>query len=570
MLKRVLAFFKPVIVFFTPPVFAGDEEKSRRAAYAHWISLAFMVAALFFEIIIRNTRTAEALGFLDLALIGIALVGLLCWWLVRRGYVMVTSILLVVIIWTASNGIASDYGIRDASFILNFATIAMAALLLGWVATLFVGILSIISAIVLSNAEAAGQIATRAYPVTNFAQDVSVVILLATAFVALLISGLERAVKRSRASLKELEASNAELSLAQADLNAQSAELLTSNEMLRNRTERLRAVAEVARTATSVQNFNRLLPLVTSIISKQIGYYHVGIFLVDENKEYAILRSANTDGGLRMLARGHRLKVGEQGIVGFVTQTGNPRIALDVGKDAVFFNNPDLPETRSELALPLKVSGEIIGALDLQSLEPNAFNEDDISLLTILADQIAISIQNAFSLEQAQRALREAEIASSQVTGVVWKGYAEALQIKGYRYDGIKSEALKEASKSKKENEGLLIPVRLRGQTIGRLKLKASDRSREWTTDEIAIIEATAERMALALDGARLLEDAQKRAARETFLSQMGTKLGASFQLDSILRDTVEELGQTLKGSTVTFQLVNPSAPPHLEMKDES
>jgi GAF domain-containing protein len=443
----------------------------------------------------------------------------------------------------------------------------MAALLLGWVATIFVGILSIISAFVIANAEAAGQIANRAYPVTNFAVDVSVVFILATAFVALLISGLERAVKRSRTSLKELEASNTELSLAQADLNARSAELVETNKILQDRTERLRAVAEVARIATSVQNFDHLLPLISTVISKQLDYYHVGIFLVDENKEYAILRSANTEGGARMLARGHRLKVGEQGIVGFVTQTGRARIAVDVGKDAVFFNNPDLPETHSELALPLKVSGEIIGALDFQSLEPNAFDEDDISLLTILADQVAISIQNALSLEQAQKALREAEIASNQVTNMVWKGYIEIAQTKGYRYDGIKSEALKDSSKSK--SEGLQVPVQLRGQTIGRLKLRASDPSRQWTADEMAIIEATAERVALALDSARLLEDAQKRAAREAFLSEMGTKLGASFQLDSILRDTVEELGQTLKGSTVSFQLVSPSAP-YIGLNDEN
>lgn len=120
---------------------------------------------------------------------------------------------------------------------------------------------------------------------------------------------------------------------------------------------------------------------------------------------------------------------------------------------------------------------------------------------------------------------------------------------------------LKDSSPTGKEKNGLIVPVQLRGQTIGRLRLKASDQARQWTADEMAIIEATAERVALALDGARLLEDAQKRASREAFLSEIGTKLGSSFQLDSILRDTVEELGQTLKGSTISFQLVNPSAP---------
>jgi len=134
------------------------------------------------------------------------------------------------------------------------------------------------------------------------------------------------------------------------------------------------------------------------------------------------------------------------------------------------------------------------------------------------------------------------------------------MQTKGYRYNGIKPEPLREPISSKNGNGALLQPVQLRGQTIGQLELKASNPSRQWTEDELAILEATAERVAIALESARLLEDAQKRAIRETFLSDMAAKLGTSFKLDSILRNTVEELGQTLKGSTVSFQLVDPLA----------
>lgn len=106
----------------------------------------------------------------------------------------------------------------------------------------------------------------------------------------------------------------------------------------------------------------------------------------------------------------------------------------------------------------------------------------------------------------------------------------------------------------------LNIPVTLRGQVIGRLKLNPTEPSRQWTEDEIALAEATAERVAIALEGARLLDDAQKRAQRESFLSEVSSKLGASFQLDSILRDTVEELGQTFRNATVSFQLVKPAS----------
>jgi len=329
---------------------------------------------------------------------------------------------------------------------------------------------------------------------------------------------------------------------------------------LENRNEKLHAIATVTATAASIHNFERLISSIASIVSQQLGYYQVGVFLLDEQKQYAILRSASSEGGLRMLSRGYRLQIGQQGVVGFAAQTGQPQIAFD--KDnREFVSNADLPDTQSELALPLKSGDQIIGVLDLQSTGVNTFSIDDISTLSILADQIGIAIQNALVYEQSQRALQEANVAFLLASEQKWKGYAETVQARGYRYDGIKPEPLKEPHRSSMEGNAVSIAVQLRGQTIGQLKLKPSDSSKQWTEDELAMAEATAERAGLALEGARLLEEAQKRAARETFLSDVAAKLSTSFQLDSILRDTVEELGQTLSGSIVSFQLVNPSVP---------
>jgi GAF domain-containing protein len=553
---------KRLRTLFAPPVFPENEDKTRQARYANTISLTFFAAVFGYETFLRLTRPIQAYDAADFVLVTIAVVTLVGLALLRRGHVRLTSFLLVGLVWLASNAIAaSGYGIRDTSFIINFAIMLMAGLLIGWRVSIAIAVLSIFVGFGLAYAEMAGLLVTKSYPVTSFAQDIAVVFILSAVLIYLLINGLENAIKQSRVNLKELETTNADLNSVQTDLYARTSELSTTNQLLQERTERLRAVAEVARIASSIQDFDILLPQITSAISKQLGFYHAGIFLVDEQKQYAILRSANTAGGLRMLARGHRLKLGEQGIVGFVTQTGTPRIALDVGQDAVFFNNPELPETRSELALPLKVGSVVIGALDLQSTEANAFDDEDVSVLAILADQVAIAIQNSLSVEQARRALREAEVASRLASGQAWKVYSEKIRTRGYRYDGIKPEPLKEAGKSVEEKDVLLVPVQIRGQTIGSLKLKPSEASRKWTEDERAIIESTAERVALAIEGARLLDEAQKRAARETFLSEIAAKLGTSFQLDSILRDTVEELGHTLKDSTVSFQLVNPSAP---------
>jgi GAF domain-containing protein len=552
---------KRLRTFLIPPVFPDNEEKTRKARYANTISWTIFAAVFGYETFLRLTRPIQAYDAADFVLVAIAIVTLFGLALLRRGYVRLASFMLVGLVWLASNIIAaSGYGIRDTSFIVNFAIMLMAGLLIGWQASITIAALSTIIGLGLAYAETVGLLITRTYPVTSFAQDIAVVFILSSVLIYLLINGLENAIRQSRASLRELEITNADLNRFQIDLFARTAELSATNQLLEERTERLRAVAEVARIALSIQDINLLLHQLTNTISAQLGHHHTGIFLTDDQKQYTILRSANTDGGRNMLARGYRLRVDEQSIVGFVTKTGIPRIALNSGDDAVFFNNPDLSYSRSELVLPLRAGNAVIGALDLQSTEPNAFTEEDVSVLAILADQVAIAIQNALSSEQAQRALREAEVASRQASGRAWKAYAEKIQTIGYRYDGIKPEPVKEVGKSVEEKDTLLMPVQVRGQTIGRLKLRASESSRQWTEDERAIIESTAERVALAIEGARLLDEAQKRAARETFLANLGAKLGSSFRLDSILRDTVEELGQTLKDSTISFQLVDPSS----------
>jgi len=559
---------KQLRALFAAPVFPDDEDKTRKAMYANAIALALIVIIVGYELATRLASANSKLGIFDLLIFAVALTIIAGLGLLRRGHVRLASILLVSLIWLASNGAAAtSFGIRDTSFIINLSIILMAGLLLGWQASVIVTLLSILLGFGLAYIEQRGLIESIDYPAASFAQDMTFVFGLNAVLIYLLITGLESAIKRFQTNAEELQVINTDLTRVQDDLQHRSTELLSSNQLLEKRTERLRTVAEVARIAVSIPNFDRLLSSVTQIISHQLGYYHVGIFLVNEQGESAILRSANTDGGLRMLARGHRLLVGQEGVVGYVTRSGQPRMAVDTGSDTVFRVNPDLPLTRSELALPLKVGEIVIGALDIQSMEPDAFTEDDISTLSVLADQVAIAIQNARLYEQSQRALRDAEIASSQASGVAWKGYAEKMQPKGYRYDGIRPEPLKEALSPSSEDGALLLPLQLRGQMIGRLQLKSSNSSRQWTEDELAIVEATIERVALALEGARLLEDAQKRVTRETFLSDMAAKLGTSFNLDSILRDTVEELGQTLKGSTVSFQLVNPFAPPSAELQ---
>jgi len=340
---------------------------------------------------------------------------------------------------------------------------------------------------------------------------------------------------------------------------------------LEHRSKLLKAVADVGKAVTSFRDLSELLQQATYLIHENFGYYHVGIFLLDEHKEYAVLSATNSEGGHRMLEKKHQLKVGETGIVGYVTQNTKARIALDVGKDAVYFDNPDLPQTRSEMALPLIIGGQVLGALDVQSTEPQAFSEEDISTLQILTEQIAIAIQNANLFNEAEKALETARMGYGEISRGAWSKILHNQPRIGFLATPpttiqIHSDTLEVNLAKAVEtgdlilgNDGLTIsmPIRVRGQTIGAIRLKKSEISESWTQDEINLAIALSDQLSGALKSARLYKESQQLAARESLISDISARINAVSHTDSILRETVQELGQAIGNASVTFQLLD-------------
>jgi GAF domain-containing protein len=288
------------------------------------------------------------------------------------------------------------------------------------------------------------------------------------------------------------------------------------------------------------------------MIGQQFGFYHTGIFLVDEAAKYAVLRATNSEGGQRMLARGHRLQVGEQGIVGFVAATGKPRIALDVGIDAVFFNNPDLPHTHSEMALPLRSGEKVIGTLDVQSIEINAFGQEDLELLDLLADQVSLAIENARLFQDARRSLAEAESFSRQYLREGWGRLAAQQNMVGYRYDATAAQPLTQPVLLPRGDQGgplgmsqVNTPIELRGQVIGDLVVQAPE-GRRWTQDELDLIKAVADRVALSAENARLFDETSRRAERERMVSEITSKIRSSNDPGEMIQLAVQELKNAL------------------------
>jgi len=343
---------------------------------------------------------------------------------------------------------------------------------------------------------------------------------------------------------------------AEGRVKERTSELEEANEKNVRRAAQFEAIARVAHTVSSSQTLEALLPQITEAISEQFGFYHIGVFLLDSRREYAVLVAANSAGGKKMLERNHRLRASETSIVGFATSVGQPRIALNVGLDAIHFNNPDLSETRSEIALPLRIGADIFGALDAQSKEENAFSQDDVNILSILADQVSVAIQNARSYQQTRDALVQAEAASLQLSGVQWKQFLSRQTVGGFNFDGVDVKKLTSADKSRPRS--LSIPLTLRGARIGSINFNAPNNpNREWTNDEIAIAQAAAERASLALESARLLQEAQKRASKERAIGEASAKIGSLVNLESILQTAIQELGATLPGTDIAIQFTD-------------
>ncbi|MDW7992619.1 MAG: GAF domain-containing protein, partial [Anaerolineae bacterium] len=321
-----------------------------------------------------------------------------------------------------------------------------------------------------------------------------------------------------------------------------------------------------------IRDVETLLKETVRLISDRFGFYHAGIFLIDEAGEYAILRAASSEGGQRMLARGHRLAVGKEGIVGYVAGTGKPRIALDVGEDAVFFDNPDLPRTRSEMAVPLRVGERVIGVLDVQSDQPAAFTEEDVAVLQTMAEQIALAIENNRLLEESRRALEELRALYGERVREAWgrlEGLPPALVYDRVAITPLETpppipaveEALRQGQVIAFQEPGdgravIAAPLRLHDRIIGAIALEEIDEARPWTEDEIALVQAVSDQVALALESARLYQMEQRRRFIADTLQEIARVVGSTLDLQEVTDRLLDQLERLIPFDVAVIHLL--------------
>ncbi|MGD2027765.1 MAG: GAF domain-containing protein [Anaerolineales bacterium] len=305
---------------------------------------------------------------------------------------------------------------------------------------------------------------------------------------------------------------------------------------LEKRLVQIRTAAEISRTLGTIRDPQDLLQQVVDLIQSRFGLYYVGVFLLDENRRFAILVAGSGDAGQRMVAENHQLSVGGSSMVGWTTSHGKPRISLDVGKEPIRYKNPHLPQTRSELALPLAIGTQISGAISIQSTQPDAFDDDDIVILQSIADSLAIALENARLFEQFERSLREIQQLNRQYMTDSWQKIWASEEDQGTSTETGTLPGNTNISE-------IDIPLILRGdQVIGNISF-ATEQS-ELSPEEREFIEAISNQTALALESARLLDEANKRVEQERAIRKLTADFSRSLDFETLLHTVVEELGR--------------------------
>ena len=525
-----------------PPVF-DDAEKTNLAQYIN-ILLNISIIALILLIPSGTFASEVALIFGILAIIFIGLRFLL-----YSGKVALASFLFIIISWSIMTYLAwIGNGFQDIGIYTYIIFIFLARLLGGTRNALILTIMSIASIWLLYYAEVQGIINPVEDSITAAALAISAVMLLITAIIVLTVTNLEKTIVATKKSEEKIAQYNKELLETQKELKEYVEAIEETSRKAKLHATRLETIAKVSQRIALNQNLDTLLPEITLRISEDFDFYHVGIFLLSKNNKFAQLKAANSPGGRRMLARRHQLEIGQVGIVGRTAGDGQTRIALDVGQSAVYFDNPDLPETHSEMALALKVRDNIIGVLDVQSKKKTAFTKEDAKIFETLANQIAIAIENAHQIEITKGALKEAQEISRQYTQQAWSQLASTQHQLNYRYIDEKIEII---SKDKNINntEMITFPVKVRDEIIGYLDIRKNKNLESLKGDHLDLVEAIANRTGLALDNARLLVKESRKAGRERKVTEITTKIRSEktpqAMIDIALAELKEALGVT-------------------------
>jgi len=342
------------------------------------------------------------------------------------------------------------------------------------------------------------------------------------------------------------------------------------------RSSYLQASTEVGQIAASILDPQQLSQNVVDLIQDRFSLYYVGLFQTDQNKEWAVLKAGTGTAGQNLLAKGHRIRIGS-GMIGWCIANAQARIALEAGGDPIRLATSELPDTRSEAALPLRSRNQVIGALTLQSVIAGAFDKDNIAVFQILADQVAIALDNARLFAESQDTLNTMQTIYGEMSREAWTKLLHEQTAVAYRGDTQGISALQgvaelpgdtslyqaqlnnlaesEIHTGGGDRSSLEIPITVRGNVIGVLDTRKAAENPMWKPEEVAVVQTVAEQLGLALESAQLYRESQYRAERERLISQITAQMRESLDVDTVLQTAAREMLRALGLQDIAIHL---------------
>ncbi len=421
---------------------------------------------------------------------------------------------------------------------------------------------------ILSSPEAAGPFDIRQWlPGTFVLFILSVLIVVGVDY---FLQNFDVLLSRSRVLADDLKSQRAHL----------EAQVTERTATIARRARYLEATAKIARGASiSMDDPELLYAHLVSLIAEQLGFYNVSLFLVDSAGEWAELRAASSEAGKHLLEQDYRLRVGVQGVVGYAADRGEVRVVADVRADVLFRAQGVLPATRSEVALPLRVAGAIIGVLDVQSVDPHAFSEEDVAVLQSLADEVSVAVSNVRLFQQLQESIQAERRARGESSSDVWREQLLAQSSLGFMkqknvitpsgdfWEQEMASAVKSGrpALSLGDPRVLAVPIKAGGRVVAVIDARLPDGFGKWQPEQISLLEALSDELGEALERARLYEETQRRATREQLSREVTTRVRESLDIETILLTAVSEIGSRLGVETEVWMGLDLASDEHAD-----
>lgn len=553
--------FNGIRNFFSAPVFA-DEEKTRRAKLTsimlHVIFASVLMAGLGMFLLspadfLSNWVTPFVFGVMLLATLGLRFV---LW----RGHVRAVSISLVVLVFVIITlSLYAFGGVSNSTTVGYLLCIVIASLLLGERATVIMLILSVAALLAVWYGGEIGLIApVEEAPLFDLIANSTIFVIIGL-LLRNAVNSLAMALERARRNEQAQITANRELEALRESLEQQVA---VRTQDLERRSAYLEATAQTGRVVTSILETELLLRRVVDLIRDRFDLYHVALFLLDASGQWAEFRAGTGEVGRLLQEQEFRLKIDEDSMVGWCVKHTQARVAQDTGAFSQRVGYPDLPEARSEAALPLIARGRVLGALSAQSARTGAFDADAVAVLQTLADQVAVALDNARLFSETQSALEAERRAYGEISREAWANAVRDQSLSGYSYVNQQITPIFRGAVASAD-EGrvtVALPITVRGATIGQVNLHRDAEANPWTKEEIALMQTLIEQLGLALDSARLYQDTQQRAAQERLIGEVTGRMRESLDVEWVLRTAARELGEALGVSRVSVRLVEPQS----------